>query len=288
MRDFDFKAPATLAEALSVLAEAKGEARCLAGGSDLIDQIRGGRKTPSIVVDVKRIPELTRLEYTAQGLYVGAAVPCARIYNNPQVKERYPILAQATALVGDVKIQNRAGIGGNLCNAAPSADTAPAVIVLGGIAQIASRRGNRQVPVEQFMTGPGRNCLEPDELLVAITIPTPAANSAGCYLRLTPRNEMDIAVAGVGALIVSDGRGRCKEARIALGAVAPTPVRAREAESFLAGKALNDANIERASEEAKKAAKPISDIRSSAEYRVDMVAALTRKTLRACAAALKS
>ena len=289
MPDFDFVAPRTLDEALGILAQAKEGARCLAGGSDLIDQIRQGRRNPTVVVDVKNIAELNRLEFVpGEGLHIGAAVPCLDTYENPTVIELYPILVQCTSLIGDVKVQNRAGIGGNLCNAAPSGDTAPGVMATASKCIIAGPSGRREIPVENFFAGPGQTTMAPDELLVEILVPPPPPHSAGSYIRLIPRNEMDIAIVGVGSFVIMSGPNpsTIKEARIALAAVAPTPVRAPEAESYLVGKSLSAGTIEEAGELAAQSAKPISDMRSSKEFRTDMVKALTRKTLRECAKTL--
>lgn len=289
MRDFDYVAPATLAEAIHILAQEKGNARCLAGGTDLIDQVRTGRKTPALVVDVKGIPELNRLSFSRKsGLRIGAAVPLTEIYEDPDVRELYPIIVDAASLVGDVKIQNRAGIGGNLCNAAPSADMAPALLVLDAVCVTTGPRGEREVPLERFFASPGRTILAPDELLVEVQVPPPKKNSAGAYLRLIPRNEMDIAIVGVGAHLVLTRRGsaQVKEAGIALAAVAPTPVRARRAERYLEGQRLSAESIAEAGERAALSARPISDMRGSAEYRTEMVKALTRKALRKCAETL--
>ena len=291
MQDFDYVAPSSLKEAIAVLARQKGKACCLAGGTDLIDQVRSERRTPSTVVDVKGIPELNRLSYSRTGgLRIGAAVPCATVYDHPSVRELYPIIVEATSLVGDVKIQNRAGIGGNLCNAAPSADTAPAMLVLDANCVVAGPKGSRRVPIARFFAGPGRTTMAADELLVEIAVPPPKPNSAGGYQRLIPRNEMDIAVVGVGAYVSTTGPGRrtVREARIALASVAPTPVRAARAESYLKGRELDQESVSTAAERAALSAKPISDMRGSADYRREMVKALTRKVLTGCAAALGS
>lgn len=289
MREFDYQSPRSLSEALGILARSNGNARALAGGTDLIDQMKSGRRTPSVVVDVKSIPELNRMDYVeGEGLHLGAAVSCARISNNPTVRERYPMLVQAASLIGDIKVQNRASVGGNLCNATPSADSAPAALCLGARAVIAGPGGQRVVPIEDFFLGPGRTILAPHELLVELIFPPPPAHSVGAYQRLTPRAEMDIAIVGVGSFLVmaASGSRQCREARIALCAVAPTPIRALTAEGFLTGRTIDEAAIREASERAAADAKPIDDHRASAEYRRDMVKALTQKTLHQCLTAL--
>ncbi|MGE0824406.1 MAG: xanthine dehydrogenase family protein subunit M [Candidatus Binatia bacterium] len=281
MREFIFAAPQSVQEAVELLARANGEARPLAGGTDLIAQMKENRRSPGVVVDVKKIPDLNELSWDAQqGLRIGAAVSCSRICAFAPVRERYPALAEACALVGSVQIQNRAALGGNFCNAAPSADAVPPVLSYGGRLVIAGVNGRREVAAEDFFVGPGQTVLGKDELLVQITIPTPPTHSGAAYLRFIPREEMDIAIAGVGSWVqLSADRTRCEQARLTLAAVAPTPLRAREAEAFLAGKPLGEATISQAGDLAAAAAKPISDVRSSAAYRVEMVKVLTRRTL---------
>lgn len=290
MKDFDYAAPATLKEAIVLLAKAKEKARPLAGGSDLIDQMRMGRRQPVLVVDVKRIAELNRLAYLPdEGLHIGAAVPRSRIYSQTVVKQRYPAIAYTCALIGDVKIQNRAGIGGNLCNAAPSADTAPPVIVYGGNCVIARQKNGRlvrrKVSAEDFFVGPGKSVLEPGELLVEILLPPPAKRSAAAYQRFIPRNEMDIAVAGAASWIQLAG-GKVADARIALAAVAPVPMRARNAEKVLIGNPVSSQTVNAAGEAAAAECSPIDDIRGSAWYRRELVKVLTRRTLQSCAESL--
>lgn len=281
MREFTFAAPRSLQEAVEVLAHATGDARPLAGGTDLIAQMKENRKSPAAVIDVKKIPELNVLAWDAQnGLRIGAAVSCTRIAAFAPARERYPALAEACALVGSVQIQNRAALGGNFCNAAPSADAVPPVLSYGGKVLIAGPGGRRELPAEDFFVGPGQTVLGKGELLVEILVPTPPVLSGAAYLRFIPREEMDIAIAGVGSFVqVNADRTRCEHARLTLAAVAPTPVRAREAEAFLLGKPLDQATMTQAGELAAKAAAPISDVRSSAAYRVEMVKVLTRRTL---------
>lgn len=287
MKAFEYAAPSTLAEALRALRDARGEARPLAGGTDLIAQMKAGRRQPDLLLDTKRIAQCRRLAVDRAGLHIGAAVACSDIAEHPEVRERFPLLVQGCKLIGSVQIQNRASLGGNLCNAAPSADTAPPVICLGGKVRIAGPKGTREVPVEEFFTGPGKTVLAPDELLVEIAVPLPPAHSAGDYQRFTPRAEMDIAFAGVGAFLVMDPRtGRCTAARIALAAVAPTPVRATSAERALEGQRITASAIGEAAERAAESARPITDHRASAEYRRELVKALARRALSNCARTL--
>lgn len=281
MREFAYAAPQNLQEAIELLSRAPDDGRPLAGGTDLIVQMKERRKNPSLVVDVKRIPELNVLTWDErQGVRIGAAVPCARIVAFAPVRERYPALAEACGLIGSVQIQNRAALGGNFCNAAPSADAVPPVLVYAGTLVIAGPTGRRQLPAEEFFLGPGQTVLGKGEMLVEIALPPPPALSGAAYLRFIPREEMDIAVAGVASFIrLSADRRRCEQARIALAAVAPTPVRAREAEEFLIGKPPDETNLAQAGELAARAANPISDVRGSAAYRLELVKVLTRRTL---------
>jgi carbon-monoxide dehydrogenase medium subunit len=277
----DFEAPNTLGEAVSLLASKGDRARVIAGGTDLLVQLRGGRRSIDVVVDVKGIPELNELSYDSQnGLVLGAAVPCYRLYENTEIAAAYPGLMDAATLIGGIQIQGRASIGGNLCNSAPSGDSIPPVIVLGGVCNIAGPNGNRQVPSEDFCTGPGRNVLQGNEMLVSISIPAPQAHSGANYLRFIPRNEMDIAVAGVGSSVVLDASGQnFVSARIALASVAPIPVLCTDAANSLAGKPVSDDAIQEASDKAIEASSPISDMRGTIRQRRHLVGVLTRRTL---------
>jgi carbon-monoxide dehydrogenase medium subunit len=253
----------------------------IAGGTDILVQLRGGRRSVDVLVDVKDIPELNEITYSAQdGLVLGAAVPCYRIYQDEEVAAAYPGLIDAASLIGGIQIQGRASIGGNLCNSAPSGDSIPPVIVLGGVCNIAGPNGTRQVASEDFCTGPGRNVLQDGEILVSMTLPAPPAHSGANYLRFIPRNEMDIAVAGVGSSVVLDASGQnFVSARIALASVAPIPVLCRDAGESLAGKPVSDDAIQEASEKAMADAVPINDMRGTIRQRTHLVGVLTRRTL---------
>ncbi len=280
MKWFDFAAPASVAEALGLLTTHPG-ARLLAGGTDLLVQLRAGRKETDLVVDLKRIPELNALEYDpVRGLTIGAAVPCYRIYRDSTVARAYPALVELASLIGGTQIQGRASLGGNLCNAAPSADSIPLLIALGATCRISGPGGAREIAVEDFCTAPGRNVLQPGELLVSLHLPPPPAHSGARYLRFIPRNEMDIAVAGVGVEVVLDN-GKFRSARVALSAVAPTPLFVREAGDALAGQPVNDTSIARAADIARASVKPITDMRGTADYRRHICGVLTRRALEA-------
>ena len=202
MKSFEYIAPKTVEEAVTLLAKKEDRGRPLAGGTDLIVQLRSGALDVDRVVDVKKIPELNAITYRpGEGLTIGAAVPCHRIVEHADIVKMYPGLVDAVALIGGTAIKGRATMGGNLCNAAPSGDSIPAMIVLSATCNIAGPAGLRTVPVELFCTGPGKTVLKRDELLVSVHFPPPAAHFGACYLRFIPRHEMDIAVAGVGASV---------------------------------------------------------------------------------------
>lgn len=279
---FEYKAPASLDEALNILGASNTDARVLAGGTDLILQMKQGQVCSSLVLDIKGVTELNRLEWSEpDGLHIGAAVSLTKLLTFDAILEHYPILAQACSVIGSVQVRNRGTMGGNICNAAPSADTAPSLMCLGAKAVIASSNGTRTVDLNDFFVAPGKTTIRDDELLVVIKVPTPAIPSAGYYLRHTTREEMDIAVASVASfLTLSPNNETVDKAHIALGAVAPRPVRAYEAESFLTGKSVTADIIEEVAGKTAAEASPISDIRGSYEYRREIVKVLTRRTLR--------
>lgn len=280
MHWIDYASPQSVQEATELLAEKNGSACMLAGGTDVLIKLREGfMDGVDFVVDVKNIPELNEISFDpGSGLTLGAAVPCYKIYNDPAVKEHYPGLIDAASLIGGTQIQGRASLGGNLCNAAPSGDSIPPMIALEGVANIAGPGGNRSVPVEDFCTAPGQTVLQPGEILVSINFPAPVPNSGACYIRFIPRNEMDIAVAGAGVSVVLDN-GTIQSARVALASVAPTPLFVKEAGDALAGKPANEESVRIASELAKEAASPITDMRGTAEYRKHLCEVLTRRAL---------
>jgi carbon-monoxide dehydrogenase medium subunit len=283
LKDFEYTAPQTLREAVKLLAEKGESARVLAGGTDLIVQMRGRRFQPERVVDIKAIPEVNELSFTARkGLRIGAAVPCHLVYRDAEVVERFPGITDSAMIIGGIQIQGRATLGGNLCNAAPSADSIPTMIAYGATAEVQGPEGKRKIPVEEFCTAPGNNALKPGEMLVCIQVPQNKKNCGAHYLRFTPRNEMDIAVVGVGAYVELGGRGKgqtFKSVRIALGAVGPTPIFARNASAALEGQPVSEESILTAAEAAKSEARPISDMRGPAEYRTHLVGVLTKRAL---------
>ena len=285
MNDFQYLAPHKLDEAAVLMAEHAGSAQILAGGTDLLIFMRNGRKSPDVIIDAKKIPELTRVQLDADRLTIGAAVSCRTIWEHPEIAERFPALTDAATLIGGIQIQGRATFGGNLCNAAPSADTVPPLIVYGAIAHIISARGERDVPVEEICTGPGRTSLAPDEILVSLSISAPPTNSGAAFLRFIPRNEMDIAVANAAARVDLDDSGATfKTARIAIGAVAPTPLFVEAAGAALSGKPVNDASISDAAKIARDASTPINDMRGTIEHRKQLAEVLTTRALRSAIA----
>jgi carbon-monoxide dehydrogenase medium subunit len=277
----NYESPKTIDEAVKLLATHGEKARPLCGGTDLLIQLRAGVRRPEYVVDIKNIREMRRIEFSMQhGMRLGAAVPCIEIYENPDMRKYYPGLTEAAHLIGSLQIQSRASVGGNLCNGSPAADTTPALIALAAKCRVVGPGGERMIPVEDFCTAPGRTVLQPSELLVEFHIPVPARNSSDAYLRFIPRNEMDIAVVGVGTAVTLDLNGeRINEARIGLGAVGPTPIYAREASQALIGKGIDDQNVDRAAQLAINVSSPIDDMRGTAEFRRHVVGVLTRRVL---------
>lgn len=278
LKDFQYLAPASVSQAVEHLAF--DDPAALAGGTDILVQIREGLRQVDRIVDLKKIPELAELKYSAEaGLTLGASVSCSRIQESNDAS-LYPALIDAVSLLGSWQIQSRASVGGNLCNASPSADAIPPLIVHKAQCVIAGPERERQVSVESFCSGPGKNVLEKGELLVRMLLPSPSPRSGSAYLRFIPRNEMDIAVVGVASQVQLDPSGQVVEsARIALAAVAPTPVLAEEAGQWLSGKPATEATYLEAGERAKSSASPIDDKRGTAEYRTHLVGVLTKRTL---------
>jgi carbon-monoxide dehydrogenase medium subunit len=278
VRRFELALPDSLEACQQALAD-EPDVKLVAGGTDLLPQMKNGVVTPRRVVDLSALPELKVLEVTPNGgLRVGAGVSARGLEQSAPVRSGFPSLAESAAVVGSHQIRNLATLGGNLANAAPSADMAPPLLALEAELLIAGPRGRRRVPAADFFLGVRRTQLLPDEVLVEVIIPPPAPHSGATYVRHTPRRELDIAVVGVASLLTVED-GICRKARIALAAVAPTPVRAREAEARLEGTEVTPQAIEEAAALAVAAASPISDQRGSAEFRKHLVRVLTRRTL---------
>jgi carbon-monoxide dehydrogenase medium subunit len=283
VRRFELALPGSIADCLKILTERGGTAKVVAGGTDLLPQLKNGVINPPCVVDLSGVAELRTLARTngdggGHGLQIGASVTARTLELDEHVRSAYASIAESGALVGSVQIRNLATVGGNLCNAAPSADMAPPLLALDAEAVIIGPKGQRRVPIASFFTGVRQTVLAPDELLLELAVPAPGPHSGGNYLRHTPRRELDIAVVGVASQLTLDN-GRCVKARIALASVAPTPVRATAAERALEGQAVTPELIERAANLAVDAAHPINDQRGSIEFRRHLVRVLTRRTL---------
>lgn len=284
MHDFEYLAPTTVAAAIEALASPG--ARALAGGTDLIPQVREGRRRVTRIVDLKRIPELLAIEALDGGVRIGAAASASAVAEHAMVRDAYPALVYVARLIGSYQVQNRASLGGNVCNAAPSADAVPALICLGASAEIAGADGRRVCPLDQVFVGPGQTVLKQGEILTALLLPPSPERSAARYLRFVPRNEMDIAVAGAGAWLRLAADGTISAVRICLSAVAPTPLRVPEAEQALVGERPTPSLLTEAGRLAARAARPISDTRGSADYRRELVKVLTARALAGCCAQL--
>ena len=279
MQSFTYHAPRSVAEATQLLASGNGSSVLLAGGTDILVQLRENLRHASHVIDVKHIAELTEMCRTEQhGLLLGAAVTCSQLLRDEST-EPYAALRDAAQIIGGWQIQSRATIGGNLCNSSPAADSVPALLALGAKAEIAGGEGRQEVPVSQFCTGPGKNVLEGKRLLVSIGFPPPAKQSGSAYLRFIPRYEMDIAVASAASFVQLDIDGTIAEARIALGAVGPKAILAEDAAELLRGKVPDDETIENAARQAANYASPINDMRGTIEFRQQLAYVLTKRTL---------
>ena len=283
MREFGYASPTTLDEALSALRSNGGTARPLAGGTDLVIQMKEAATRfpyPSSLVNLVRVPELAGITFSeAEGLRIGATATMTDIAGHTAVRDHYAALAEGAGIVGSIQTMNLATIGGNLCNAAPSADTAPPLLALDAACEIAGPDGRKTVPIADFFRGPGQTVLEPGDLLVSVSVPLPTPRAGSAFSRHTPRKQMDIAVVGVAAVVTLANDGTLETARIALGAVAPTPIRATRAEESLAGKPATSDSFAAAAEIAATESSPISDIRGSAEFRRHLVRVMTERML---------
>ncbi|MCP5149630.1 MAG: xanthine dehydrogenase family protein subunit M [Ectothiorhodospiraceae bacterium] len=277
MTGLEYQAPASVDDAVGLLARFQGDARVLAGGTDLLVQLRSGRLKPGLVVDVKHIPEMREIKDAGDHFWVGGAVSCAELGEHEVIGAAWPGVVEASELIGSTQIQGRATPTGNLCNASPAADSVPAMIAAGARCVIAGPDGRRELPVEQVQKGPGKNALAKGELVVGFKIPKPAAHSGDAYLRLIPRTEMDIAVVGVGVALTVDAGGTVTAARVALGAVAPTALLVGDAAKAIIGSKLDDAALEKLDAAARAACKPIDDKRGTVAYRTKIAGVLARR-----------
>ena len=272
-----YEAPRTVEDAVALLAAAPEGARVLAGGTDLLVRLKSGRTEPALVVDIKRIPELRQITPEDGGWRIGAAVPCAELGEHDALRRDWPGVVEAAELIGSTQIQSRATIAGNLCNASPAADSVPALFAAGASVRIAGPYGTRDVPVEEVPTGPGTTSLRPGEFVASIFLPPRPPHAADAYLRFIPRTEMDIAVVGAGVNLVLDETGTCTEARVALGAVAPTVILAPEAAAALVGTKIDDEALAALARACSAAARPIDDMRGTAEFRREVVGVMARR-----------
>ena len=281
MKRFEYLEARTVRQAISML-QRYGENACMvAGSTDFLVRWRTGVWNPDHVINIQRVAGLSRITYSGRnGLRIGALVTIRAIEQHAAVRRYYPALAAAAASFAGVQVRNLATVGGNICNASPSGDMIPALLVFGSECKIVGADGERVVALDKFFTGPGQTVLQHGELLTEIRVPVPARNTGSHYIKHSPRGAMDIATVGVASLVSLDGRnGPCAEARIALGAVAPTPIRAYSAEDSLRGQALTQDLLIAAANLARDGVRPIDDIRGSAEHRKEIVGVLTRRTL---------
>ena len=280
MRRFEYLEARTLRQAIGMLQRHGPQARIVAASTDFLVRWRAGFWHPEYVVNIQHIPRLDRVAFSRRnGLRLGALVTIQTLEQHPAIRRHYPALAAAAFSFAGVQVRNLATVGGNICNASPSGDTIPALLAYDATCRIAGPDGQREVPLDQLFTGPGQTVLGHQEVLTEISLPSPAPNTGALYIKHSPRGAMDIATVGVASAVTVDRSGVCTDAKIALGAVAPTPLRARSAEDALRGKKLDDELLLAATDQAMAQATPIDDVRGTAQYRREMVGVLTRRTL---------
>jgi len=276
MSEVQYKVAKNVKDAVKLMLDAKGKGRILAGGTDLLVQMKSGAVAPGVIVDVKKIPEMTTIAEKKGGFVIGAATPAAVIGEHEKLRKAWPGVVEAINLIGSTQVQGRASAGGNLCNASPAADSVPALVAAGATVVVQGPSGRREVPVETFAAGPGRTTLEPGEIVVSLVLPKRPKNSSDAYLRLIPRTEMDIAVVGVGVSLSMKG-DTCVEARVGLGAVAPTVLLVEDAAKALQGSKLDDAALDAAAAACSAACRPIDDKRGTIKYRTKIAGVLLKR-----------
>jgi carbon-monoxide dehydrogenase medium subunit len=277
MSDTQYLAAKTIDEAVQAHNQANGSARFLAGGTDLLVQIKSGIKKPNLVIDVKKIVELNNIEEISENEFiVGASVSGANLNRNKKFASLWPGVIEAFRLIGSEQIQGRASLGGNLCNGSPAGDSVPALIAAGCTAIIAGPDGKKELPIEEFHTGPGKTILKNGEMLVSLKFPKRESNSSDAYLRMTPRTEMDIAVVGCGVNLTLDN-DICTSVRVSLGAVAPTPLLIKEASDIMVGTNLNSQVLEKVAKICMESCNPINDKRGTIEYRTKVAGVLFKR-----------
>jgi carbon-monoxide dehydrogenase medium subunit len=275
-----YVSPDTTKAAVALLAKAKGSAHVLAGGSDLLVRMKGGFVEPDLIVDIKRIKPMREIKKTAAGFSIGAAVSCAEMGEHAALKKTWPGVVEAANLIGSKQVQGRCTIVGNLCNASPAADSVPALIAAAAKAVIAGPKGRRTVPVEQVPVGPGRTSLKKGEIIEAILLPKRPPRSGDAYLRFIPRSEMDIAVVSAGVSLTLDTKGVIKDARVSLGAVAPTVLLVADAAKAIIGTRLDEEALEKLGAASSAACRPIDDKRGTIEFRTKVAAVLAKRAAR--------
>jgi len=272
-----YAAPSTVEEAVSILAGASGIAKVLSGGTDLLVQLRSGRVNPDLIVDIKKIPGISGVREQDGAFIIGAAASGAEIGECEALRQAWPGVVEATNLIGSTQVQGRATLAGNLCNASPAADSVPAIIAARATCVVAGTNGRREVPVESIATGPGRTSLKAGEFIVELHLPRRPPRSADAYLRFIPRTEMDIAVVGAAVNVTLDAGGACTDARVVLGAVAPTAVVVDEAAAALIGHKPDEGTLAALDQAARRACKPIDDKRGTIEYRTKVAGVMARR-----------
>jgi carbon-monoxide dehydrogenase medium subunit len=277
---FDYCAPKGLEEVLDVFAEYGERARALAGGTDLILFMEKGRLKPDLVVEIPSCPPFVGIEVTNSHIRIGSRTTMRELETSPLIREKISILAEAASKVGSLQIRNLATIGGNICTASPAGDTLPALLVLDASVKLVSKSGERLVPLREFFVGPGETVRQPNELLTEVIVPLPSSHSGYSFYKLSVRRYMDIAIVNVAAFIAVNEDGFITDAKIALGSVAPTPIRAYEAEERLKGNTINDILLDEVGRLAQEASSPITDQRGTAEYRRIMVYRLTKRVVK--------
>ena len=277
MSDIRFESPTTAEAAVALLASASGTAKLLAGGTDLLIQMRGGMVEPALLVSVKNIAEMNTLANEGGAYRIGASMSCMALIENADFIKAWPGVTDAVKLIGSIQVKGRASVGGNVCNASPAADSVPALIAAGARAVIVGPAGRRELPVEEMGTGPGKNALAKGEIVTSFLLPKRAPRSGDAYLRFTPRTEMDIAVVGVGVNITLDDKGVCTQARFGLGAVAERALLVPEAAAALIGSRVDDAALARLAAAASAACRPIDDKRGTKEFRIKVAGVLARR-----------
>ncbi len=278
---FEYLSPTTVEEASQMLSEKAPGARVMAGGTDLLVKMRLGHIKPTAVIGLKGIKNLDRINFDKrEGLTLGATALLADVASHPDILKHYPAIAYAAQSTATVQVRNMATVVANLCNAAPSADNAPTLMAMGAEAHVFSGRGRRRIPLDRFFKGPGQTALEPDELVTSLVVPLPPPHSGTSYQHISPRGKVDISAVAVGVMVLLEGRV-CKDAKIVLGAVAPCPMRAKKAEALVRGEKITPALAAEAGIQASKGARPITDMRASADYRRRMVEVLTKRAIEA-------